>query len=109
MSCPERMLWKAVVAQAICDCHLVNSRTEEKVAMQNAKSWLVSENRDFEKVCEYADINSEYVIEKLPLLLAVRRDKNKHLASRLRAIVDGGGTKHRKYSKRKSKFEGYEN
>ncbi|QED23443.1 hypothetical protein [Candidatus Deianiraea vastatrix] len=57
-------LWRAVVMQAIVDCYTLSKRTENQNARLEAIKWISSGNRDFLKVCQYADLDPYYVIKK---------------------------------------------
>ena len=50
--------------QAIIDCYTLSKRTEDQIARKDAVSWFSLINKEFIKVCSYADLEPDYVMKK---------------------------------------------
>ena len=62
MDGPERRLFIAVLSQAIHDAFSEHVPTFEK---ERARTWLMSNSKDFRDICELSGRNSSYVLEKI--------------------------------------------
>ena len=62
MDGPERRLFIAVLSQAIHDAFSEHIPTFEK---ERARTWLMSNSKDFRDICELSGRHSEYVLEKI--------------------------------------------
>ena len=62
MDSPERRLFIAVLSQAIHDAFAEHVPTFEK---ERARTWLMSNNKDFRDICELSGRNHRYVFEKI--------------------------------------------
>ena len=62
MDSPERRLFIAVLSQAIHDAFAEHVPSYEK---ERARTWLMSNNKDFRDICELSGRNSSYVLEKI--------------------------------------------
>jgi len=61
---PELQLFRAVIARAIEDA-MYNGLWKYKIIdKREAISWLTSNSNDFKRICNYADIDSEYASVK---------------------------------------------
>ena len=61
---PELKLFRAIITQAIEDA-MYNGLDKYKIIdKREAISWLISNTSDFQMICHYADINSEYALTK---------------------------------------------
>ena len=63
-SSPEKRLFVAVLSQAVHDAFSSHVPRLEK---QQAQAWLMSNNRDFRDICEYAGRDSKYVFKKIKI------------------------------------------
>ena len=62
MDGPERRLFIAVLSQAIHDAFSEHVPTFEK---ERARTWLMSNSKDFRDICELSGRNHRYVFEKI--------------------------------------------
>ena len=62
MDSPERRLFIAVLSQAIHDAFSEHIPTFEK---ERARTWLMSNSKDFRDICELSGRNHRYVFEKI--------------------------------------------
>ena len=62
MDIPERRLFIAVLSQAIHDAFTEHVPSYEK---ERARTWLMSNNKDFRDICELSGRNHRYVLEKI--------------------------------------------
>ena len=62
IDCPEKRLFIAILSQAVHDAFSSHVPGLEK---QAARSFLMSNSRDFRLICEMAGRNSNYVKEKI--------------------------------------------
>ena len=62
MDSPERRLFIAVLSQAIHDEFAEHVPSYEK---ERARTWLMSNNKDFRDICELSGRNHRYVFEKI--------------------------------------------
>ena len=62
MDSPERRLFIAVLSQAIHDAFAEHVPSYEK---DRARTWLMSNNKDFRDICELSGRNHRYVFEKI--------------------------------------------
>ena len=62
MDSPERRLFIAVLSQAIHDAFAEHVPSYEK---ERARTWLMSNNKDFRDICELSGRNHRYVFEKI--------------------------------------------
>ena len=64
MRSPELRLFRSIITQAIDDA-MYNGLDKYKIIdKREAISWLISNTNDFQMICNYADINSEYALMK---------------------------------------------
>ena len=68
----EVMLWRAVIIQALSDARKRQNPAEQ----ERAAFWLLAGGKDFQQVCEFADLDPDavrdYAIKKI---LKIRREK----------------------------------
>lgn len=57
----EQSLWRAVILQAFIDLKNNSKKKLANTFRVKATLWFNLKNKDFLKVCEYADLNPEYV------------------------------------------------
>ena len=57
----EPSLWRAVITQALMDAASRSAKSEARRAREDALNWLLGQGRDFEDVCENADLDPDYV------------------------------------------------
>ena len=62
IDCPEKRLFIAVLSQAIHDAFSEHVPTFEK---ERARTWLMSNSKDFRDICELSGRNHRYVFEKI--------------------------------------------
>ena len=62
MDSPERRLFIAVLSHAIHDAIAEHVPSYEK---ERARTWLMSNNKDFRDICELSGRNHRYVFEKI--------------------------------------------
>ena len=62
MDIPERRLFIAVLSQAIHDAFTEHVPSYEK---ERARTWLMSNSKDFRDICELSGRNHRYVFEKI--------------------------------------------
>ena len=62
LDCPEKRLFTAILSQAVHDAFSSHVPGFEK---QAARSFLMSNNRDFKLICEMAGRDSNYVKERI--------------------------------------------
>ena len=58
---PEQKLFVAVLTQAVHDAF----KTADKLSKDTARSWLLSNSKDFRNICEFAGRNPAYVRERI--------------------------------------------
>ena len=58
---PEQKLFVAVLTQAVHDAF----KTADKRDKDSARSWLLSNSRDFRNICEFAGRDPAYVRERI--------------------------------------------
>ena len=61
---PEFVLWQAVIAQAITDAKYDGLRKHYLECKRLAIAWFSNCSKDFKAVCQYADIDPDYVYKK---------------------------------------------
>ena len=66
----EPGLWRAVITQALMDAASRSQKSEAKRARFEALEWLLTNSRDFQDVCENADLDPDYVQSKAREALA---------------------------------------
>lgn len=54
-------LWRAVIAQTLDDATVFASNSRKRVMISQARSWLLTPNRDFIEVCALADVEPTQV------------------------------------------------
>lgn len=57
----EPGLWRAVITQALMDAASSSHKSEARRARNDALSWLLSDESDFEAVCDNAGLDPSYV------------------------------------------------
>lgn len=67
--CPERILWMAVILQAMQDFSSRSRKRVEEVSKMNARAWLFRRNKDFDNVCEMAGLDPEFTRQHLKIRL----------------------------------------
>lgn len=60
----EVSLWRGVIMQALIDCYTMSKRTEDQNARRDAFGWFSKKNHDFVTVCNYANMEVDYVLRK---------------------------------------------
>jgi|TARA_R100001530_G_scaffold130157_1_gene100906 hypothetical protein len=58
---PEQKLFLAILSQAIHDAF----KTSDNISRDSARSWLLSNSRDFREICEFAGRDPNYVRQKI--------------------------------------------
>jgi hypothetical protein len=66
---PEVSLWRAVILQSILDRLTQSTRGEDIMARKNAKNWMNIKNDEFRTVCEFAQLEADFVIRKAEIAL----------------------------------------
>ncbi len=61
---PEIALWRAVILQSILDRLTQSKRGSDILARKNAKNWMKIDNEDFLAVCEFAQLEPDFVLRK---------------------------------------------
>ena len=61
---PEVSLWRAVILQSILDRLTQSKRGEDIMARKNAKNWMNINNEKFRTVCQFAQLEPDFVIRK---------------------------------------------
>ena len=61
---PEFSLWQAVIAQAITDAKYDGLRKHYLDCKRLAIAWFSHCSKDFQEVCQYADIDPDYAYKK---------------------------------------------
>ena len=61
---PELKLFRAIITQAIDDAMYDGLDKYKIIDKREAISWLISNTNDYQMICHYADINSEYATMK---------------------------------------------
>ena len=61
---PELKLFRAIITQAIEDAMYDGLYKYKIIDKREAIAWLTSNSNDFQMICHYADINSEYATTK---------------------------------------------
>ena len=62
IDCPEKRLFIAVLSQAVHDAFSAHVPPYEKT---QARTWLMSNSKDFREICELSGSSSRYVLEKI--------------------------------------------
>jgi len=62
IDCPEKRLFIAVLSQAVHDAFSAHVPPYEKT---QARTWLMSNSKDFREICELSGRSSRYVLEKI--------------------------------------------
>ena len=62
IDCPEKRLFIAVLSQAVHDAFAEHVPLYEK---NQARTWVMSNSKDFRDVCELSGRSSRYVLEKI--------------------------------------------
>ena len=57
----EPGLWRAVITQALMDAATQSSKSQARRARYDALHWLLSNDSDFETVCDNAGMDPDYV------------------------------------------------
>lgn len=64
---PYEHLWRAVLSQALIDALSISPSVENRLEKLKAINWIKSgikgKNRDFDEVCDMADLSINYVKE----------------------------------------------
>lgn len=60
----EIALWKSVIMQALVDISSKSNKKMAKVYRLKSGKWLNSRNQDFLRVCSYAELDPDYVLQK---------------------------------------------
>ena len=79
MDGPERRLFIAVLSQAIHDAFSEHVPTFEK---ERARTWLMSNSRDFKDICELSGRDSSYVLTKIRRKILEKNGWNVNLSLR---------------------------
>jgi hypothetical protein len=66
----EPGLWRAVITQALMDAATQSSKSQARRARYDALHWLLSDDSDFETVCDNAGLDPDYVRGKARQALA---------------------------------------
>lgn len=66
-------LWRAVIAQTLSDALNCSKKLANRMERARAIAWFSLRNKDFLTVCAYADLNPEYVMDKVRTMLAKPR------------------------------------
>lgn len=66
----EPDLWRAVITQALMDAACHSRKLEARRTREDALSWLLSDSRDFESVCDNAGFDPGYVRKRAREALA---------------------------------------
>ena len=61
----EIALWKAVIMQSVLDLMSTSKRTEVFLAKKSAGTWLDKRNVNFVTVCNYANLEPDWVLKKI--------------------------------------------
>ena len=61
---PELKLFRAIITQAIEDAMYEGLHKYKIIDKREAIAWLASNSNDFQMICNFADINSEYASMK---------------------------------------------
>lgn len=69
MNIGEKALWQSVIMQAVLDTMNNSKRTSEKVAKNASISWFSMENHDFLEVCTMAEMEPQYIINNVKILM----------------------------------------
>lgn len=66
----EPGLWRAVITQALMDAATQSRKSQAKRARSDALHWLLSDDSDFETVCDNAGLDPGYVRNRARQALA---------------------------------------
>lgn len=66
----EPGLWRAVITQALVDAASKSRKSEAKRSRNDALTWLLGNDRDFEAVCDHAGFDPSYVRRRAKEALA---------------------------------------
>lgn len=58
---PEQKLWRAVIINAFDETLTLNSDRKSSLIKMNSHNWILSNNRDFIKVCDWANVNADQI------------------------------------------------
>jgi hypothetical protein len=73
---PEQRLWKAVLAQMLCDALSdFENKFINKDEKKAAEFWLTHKTKNFVDVCTYAGFDADYVIGKSKKLINLKNLK----------------------------------
>lgn len=61
----EKILWRAVLCQAIEDANCKSKKRDKKVIGIKAKSWLMNDDKDFKAVCDIAGYDPPTGLENI--------------------------------------------
>ena len=79
IDCPEKRLFIAVLSQAVHDAFAEHVPLYEK---NQARTWLMSNSRDFKEICELSGRDSNYVLEKIRKRILEKNGWNVNLSLR---------------------------
>ena len=80
MDSPERRLFIAVLSQAVHDAFSEHVPTFEK---ERARTWLMSNSRDFKDICELSGRDSSYVLTKIRRKILEKNGWNVNISMRV--------------------------
>ena len=83
-----RAMWRAVILQAFIDITNNYTRTEDKIAKYNAKSWLLKMSNDFIDVCVLADYDPYFVMQKAKEVIDNKAKYNSKFIRKLKRELD---------------------
>ena len=76
----EVALRRAIIIQAIIDASNVSTSKENIKTTMDAKKWIFEENKEFNMICEYADLEPCSVRKIAKEILAIHYDKKSNLS-----------------------------
>ena len=79
IDCPEKRLFIAVLSQAVHDAFAEHVPLYEK---NQARTWLMSNSKDFKNICELSGRDSSYVLEKIRRKILEKNGWNVNLSLR---------------------------
>ena len=94
---PERRLFIAVLSQAIHDAFAEHVPSYEK---ERARTWLISNSRDFRDICELSGRESKYVREKIRKRILKDNGWNVNINLKLNPITSTRRRQMRKINKK---------
>ena len=80
IDCPEKRLFIAVLSQAVHDAFSAHVPPYEK---NQARTWLMSNSKDFRDVCELSGRSSRYVLEKIRRKILEKQGWNVNISMRV--------------------------